>query len=114
MKKVSIEDMKASHPEGTEGVDFRPLIAKNVNAPNFYLRVFDVAPGGHTPGHAHRWEHEMYVVKGKGKVVLGSREVQIKEGDALLIEPDEDHMFVNSSDALLRLICVIPKPDADR
>ena len=114
MKKISIDDMKGEHPDGTVGVEFRPLIAKNVGPPNFYLRIFDVQPGGHTPDHSHPWEHELYVVKGRGKIVLGSGKENIKEGDALLVEPDEKHMFVNDSKSLLRLVCVVPKPESDR
>ena len=114
MKKVSVDGMNAEHPEGTDGVDFRPLIAKNVKAPNFYLRIFDVKPGGHTPDHSHPWEHELFVVKGHGKIILRTGEEGIKEGDALLVEPNEKHMFVNDSNSLLRLVCVVPRPEDDR
>ena len=114
MKKVSMDDMEAAHPEGTVGVDFRPLISKNVNAPNFYLRIFDVSPEGHTPDHSHPWEHELFVVKGRGKIVLASGKVSIEEGDALLVEPGEKHMFLNDSKGILRLVCVVPKPESER
>ena len=113
MKKVSLREMKGTHPEGTVGVDFKPLLAENVSAPNFYLRIFDVRPGGHTFDHAHPWEHEMYVVKGRGKVVLESHEEKIREGDGFLLEPNERHMVVNDSKSLLRLVCVVLKPDTD-
>jgi len=113
MKKINVKAMEATHPEGTVKVDFRPLLAKNVDAPNFYLRTFDVFPGGHTFKHSHPWEHEMYVVKGRGKIVLESGEVKIGEGDAILLEPNEKHMVFNDSGTPLRLVCVIPKPQSD-
>ncbi len=113
MKKVSLRDIAPEHPSGTEGVDFRALLAKNANAPNFYLRIFDVSPGGHTFDHSHSWEHEMYVVKGRGKIVLEPGKEEIREGDAILLEPDEKHMVVNDSRSLLRLVCVVPKPKGD-
>jgi quercetin dioxygenase-like cupin family protein len=56
----------------------------------------------------------LYVVKGRGKIVLGPDRESIKEGDALLVEPDERHMFINDSKSLLRLVCVVPKPESDR
>ncbi len=114
MKKINVKEMKPIHPEGTEGVDFRPLLAKNVAPPNFYLRTFDVAPGGHTFNHSHPWEHEMYVVNGRGKIILESGEQEIKEGDAILLEPAEHHMILNDSKSFLRLVCVVPKPDTDK
>lgn len=110
MKKVSHKDVKGTSPEGTTGVDFRPLLAENVNPPNFFLRVFDIAPGGHTPLHTHTWEHEVFVVSGSGKIVLDRREESITEGDAVFVEPNELHQFVNDSKAGMRMICVIPKP----
>jgi quercetin dioxygenase-like cupin family protein len=110
MKKVSHKDVKGSSPEGTKGVDFRPLLAENVNPPNFYLRVFDISPGGNTPLHRHAWEHEVFVVRGKGKIVLDGREEPLEEGDAVFVEPEELHQFVNGSGAMMRMICVIPRP----
>ena len=110
MKKVSHKDVQGTSPEGTEGVDFRPLLAENVDPPNFYLRVFDIAPSGHTPLHTHAWEHEVFVVSGSGKIVLDKREEAIAEGDAVFVEPNELHQFVNDGKTPMRMICVIPKP----
>lgn len=110
MRKVSLAQVKGTSPEGTKGVDFRPLIAENVSPPNFYLRVFDIAPGGHTPKHAHAWEHEVFVVSGKGRLVLAETEEPLSESDAVYVEPDEMHQFVNDGPEDMRMICVIPKP----
>jgi quercetin dioxygenase-like cupin family protein len=110
MEKVRLDDVEGSSPEGTKGVIFRQLLAKNVNAPNFYLRLFDVEPGGNTPLHAHDWEHEVFVVEGCGKIVLADSEHSLDKGDAVLVQPNETHQFVNDSDSLMRMICVIPRP----
>jgi len=110
MKKVRLNDVEGTSPEGTKGVVFRQLLAKNVDAPNFYLRLFDVEPGGNTPLHAHAWEHEVFVVSGRGKIVLADSEHMLAEGDAVLVQPNETHQFVNDSESLMRMICVIPKP----
>ncbi|UCE81154.1 MAG: cupin domain-containing protein [Methanobacteriota archaeon] len=113
MKKVSQDAVSGSSPEGTKGVVFKQLIAKDAGAPNFYLRIFDVSPGGHTPKHAHDWEHEVYVVKGSGKIVLEAAEEMLSTGDALLVSPGELHQFVNDGSSMLRMICVIPRPEED-
>lgn len=110
MKKINYRDVDGSQPEGTKGVDFKPLIAQNMNPPTFHLRLFDIASGGHTPKHTHEWEHEVFVVSGEGKIVLEDREIRLTEGDAVYVEPKELHQFVNDSEGLLRMICVIPKP----
>lgn len=110
MRKINMNDATAEPLDGTEGVDFKQLIGRSARPPHFYMRLFDISPGGHTPKHAHEWEHEVFVVKGSGKIVLKDREENLTEGDAVYVEPEEIHQFVNSSKSLLRLICVIPKP----
>lgn len=113
MKKVGLKDVEGTSPEGTKGVVFRQLLAKNVDAPNFYLRLFDVEHGGNTPLHAHDWEHEVFVVSGRGKIVLADSEHTLEEGDAVLVQPNETHQFVNDSESLMRMICVIPRPSGE-
>jgi len=49
----------------------RWLIAEKEGAPNFHMRLFEVAPGGSTPHHSHDWEHEIFIVEGAGKLVGG-------------------------------------------
>lgn len=110
MKKVNHKDIDGTSPAGTEGVDFKQLIAKNMEAPHFYMRLVDVLPGGHTERHAHKWEHEVFIVEGWGKIALKDRDEDIIQGDAIFVEQNEVHQFVNSSKSLLRMICVIPRP----
>ena len=113
MKKVNKENVKGASPEGTKGVDFRQLIAKQFEAPHFYMRFFDIAPGGHTPKHSHEWEHEVYVLDGAGKIALKGGKEKLVAGDAVLVEPNELHQFVNDGKEPFKLICVIPKPPGD-
>jgi len=54
--------------EDAKGVTIRVLMGENVGAPTFTMRRFEIAPGGHTPFHAHAWEHEVYILSGTGKV----------------------------------------------
>jgi len=113
MKKVNFKDVEGESLDDTEGVDFKQLIGRSMRPPHFYMRIFEIAPGGHTPKHSHEWEHEVFVVKGNGKIVLKGGEERLKEGDAVYVESEELHQFVNSSKSTLRLICVIPKPDRE-
>ena len=110
MKKVNKDDVEGSSPDGTNGVVFKQLVAEDMGAPNFHMRAFDVAPEGNTPKHSHDWEHEVYVLKGSGKIVLGNGEERISEGDAIFVSPNELHQFVNDGPSELSMICVIPKP----
>lgn len=113
MKKVNYKDVRGECPEDCRKLSFKPLIADKSGAPNFYMRLFEIAPGGNTPKHYHEWEHEVFVVRGEGELVLEGREEKLVEGDAIYVESMELHQFVNSSKSELILICVIPRPKRD-
>ena len=99
--------------EGVKDVWIRWLIGKDSNAPNFYLRQFDIEPGGHTPFHTHPWEHEVYILQGQGQLNTDkdteTNPIPIKKGDFALISPGEKHQFENKGDVSLTFLCIIPR-----
>jgi quercetin dioxygenase-like cupin family protein len=94
--------------EGAAGVKIRWLITKEDGAPNFAMREFELAPGGHTPYHAHDWEHEVYVLEGEGVAVGEDGEHALGPGVAVLVPPGEEHNFKNTGAAPLRFLCLVP------
>jgi quercetin dioxygenase-like cupin family protein len=94
--------------EGAEGVTIRWVITEADGAPNFAMRHFTLAPGGHTPHHSHGWEHEVFVLGGHGKVGGPRGETTIVPGTVILIPPHEEHHFVNDGDGLLTFLCLVP------
>ena len=96
--------------EGAVNVKMRMLIGPDDNAPTFHMRQFEVAPGGNTPHHKHDFEHEVYIVKGKGKVKSELGDRSILEGDVVYVPPGEPHQFINDSDNPLTFLCLIPAP----
>ena len=109
MKIKHKDDVTAQVPQhdGIKGVRMRAMITDKDGAENFALRVFEVEPHGNTPYHTHAWEHEVYVLKGSGNVKRENDSVEISEGMALFVEPNEIHSFV-AGDSGLSFICVIP------
>ncbi len=93
---------------GAEGVTIRVLMGDNVNAPNFAMRRFEIAPGGGTPYHSHPWEHEVYVLAGKGKVRRKGGETELEAGSFVFVPPEEEHNFVNTGAAPFSFLCVVP------
>src|SRR5258708_1652614 len=69
------------------GVEMRPLITQAEGAPRFGMRVFTLEPAGHTPYHAHEWEHEVYVLAGTGVVRSKDGERPLQAGDSLFVAP---------------------------
>ncbi|MBN1344935.1 MAG: cupin domain-containing protein [Phycisphaerae bacterium] len=94
--------------EGAKGAHVRWLISQKDGAPTFAMRLFEVAPGGHTPHHAHPYEHEVFVVEGAGIAVSADGERPFNTGDALFVPADEMHQFRNTSRGVCKFLCMIP------
>lgn len=92
------------------GVTIRWVISEKDGAPNYALRVIEVAPGGHTPHHAHWFEHENFVIEGQGTVTIGQGTYPIAPGDVVFVPGDVKHQYVNTGDRPLKFLCGIPMP----
>ena len=90
------------------GVIKREVITANDGAPNFCMRIFEVEPERSTPSHSHQWEHEVFVLSGRGIVIGEQGEKPIERDSVIFIAPNEHHCFVNTGTYPLRFICVIP------
>ncbi len=88
----------------------RYLIDERQGADNFYLRVYEVGPGGQTPYDQHPHEHEVFVLKGRAKLLTRENNVtveqEVREGDAIFIPSNEVHQFLNEGAEVFRMICV--------
>ncbi len=94
--------------EGATGCRVRWLIGEGDKAPNFAMREFEVEPGGHTPKHFHDYEHEVYVVAGRGAIVDGDVEKPLNAGDVVFVSPNDVHQFRNTGTEPMRFLCLIP------
>jgi len=101
--------VSAVEGQGAEGVRIRWLIGKDDGAPNFYMRLFTVAPGGHTPLHSHKWEHEVYILAGQGVVRTADGRTAVAAGDVVFVTGGELHQFANVGGAELKFLCLVPK-----
>ena len=98
--------------EGSQGCQVRWLMDEKQGAPNFAMRQFEVAPGGHTPRHSHPYEHEIFVLEGEGVVLEGEVEHPLRAGDFVLVTPDEVHQFRNTGSTPLKFLCLVPNSSA--
>lgn len=94
--------------EGASKLKVRWLIAKETGAPNFAMRLFEMAPGGHSPLHSHPWEHEVFVLEGEGVIVGDEGEKRFKAGYVVFVPPGERHQFRNDGDKPLKFLCLVP------
>jgi len=94
--------------EDARGLAVRWLISEKEGAPNFFMRLFEVEPGGHSPRHKHDYEHEIFILEGEGVALLGGKEHEIGPGYALYVPPNAEHQLRSTGKGPLRFLCLIP------
>ncbi len=77
-------------------------------APYYALRMIEIEPGGTSPHHSHPFEHENFVVEGKGKVNIYGKWYDLKPGDVIFVPADAMHQYVNAGENTFRFLCGIP------
>ncbi len=107
--------MKVRHYREVEPSNEAPGVALHTvipagEAPNFAMRVIEVAAGSSTPFHSHDWEHEVFVLSGKGRVRGPEGERDLTPDQAVFVPPGEEHCFMNAGDEVFRFVCCIPNP----
>lgn len=109
-KVVRVSEIEASkvEQEGAEKAWIKWLISEKDGAPNFSMRLFEIESGGRTPLHSHPWEHEVFILEGKCKVILGEDEKILEAGYAVYIPSNLRHSFINIGEGSLRFLCLIP------
>jgi quercetin dioxygenase-like cupin family protein len=92
--------------KGAEKVQVKYLINKPAGAQNFYLTYYSVEKGGHTPLDNHVNEHEVFIMRGRGRLVGADEEHELTPGDAIYIKSNEVHQLVNTGEEQLEFLCV--------
>ncbi|KPJ61333.1 MAG: hypothetical protein AMS15_06020 [Planctomycetes bacterium DG_23] len=119
MRIVNFKNVPAEEvEEGAKGVLIRWLIRDADGAENFFMRHFEIAPGGHTPRHSHPWEHEVFILEGKGIVLGAEGEKEFSPGDVIFVPAGEEHQFRNPSlvagtarEKSVAFLCLIPSKE---
>lgn len=94
--------------DGIRDVTMRLMVGRKDGAPTFAMRHFTVGPGGHTPRHQHNYEHEIFIIAGRGRAEYDGAFHEIAAGDVLFVEPNRMHQFVNTDAEPLQFLCFVP------
>lgn len=110
MKIKQYTEVQPTHFDNDQAktIDARVVLGKNDGANNFYMRVFEIAPGGHTPRHSHAWEHEMFVYSGEGEIFGNGQWQPLQPGKVVFIPGNEEHQMQNPGKELLIVVCLVP------
>jgi quercetin dioxygenase-like cupin family protein len=102
MKVSKLEDTPTT--EGHGGAVMREVITAKDGAPNFAMRIIEVKPGSTTPSHSHDWEHEVFILSGRGIVKGEKGDKEIAKDSVVYIPPNEHHCLVSTGDEPLRFV----------
>ena len=108
VKKIMEMPPQEVNMDGVKNTTIRKVFTSKDGAPTFAMRLFEVAPGGHTPLHTHPHEHEVYIVEGKATMQMKDASKVLEAGDAVFVPPQALHQFRNDSDQSLRFLCFVP------
>lgn len=108
MTNISNVEEEVVEIEGVEKTAVQWLINEKVGAKNFAMRRFTMQAQGVIPLHTHDWEHEVYVLKGKGTVLYEDQERPVGENDVVFVPSAKSHGFRNDSEDDFVFLCVIP------
>ena len=98
--------------DGAKDVTMKILIGPDDGSENIIVRLFTIAPGGHTPYHTHDFEHLVQARSGRGVVVDAAGDTQeLVSGRSVFVAPNEKHQFANPFDDPFELTCTIPNPE---
>ncbi len=77
----------------------------------FHMRYFEIAPGGYSSLEKHEHSHAVTVIRGRGKVILGDKVMELKFLDTVYVSPHTPHQFINDGEEEFGFLCVV---DAER
>lgn len=110
MHKINIDEIpeKSINRKYMEGVSIRYLIVEEFKAPNFEMRYFELEKGTKTSFDKHGYEHEVFILRGEGKLIVNGKEFELRPNDAILIEPWEVHQLFQVGDDPFGFLCIVP------
>lgn len=107
-KSGEFDKKKVTDLEGAENVEKEVLLGKPEGVETFAMRRFTLDNNGQTPYHSHEWEHEVYVLNGKGKIKKQDGEEELSAGDVVYVPSGVTHQFVSETEGL-SFLCLVPK-----
>jgi quercetin dioxygenase-like cupin family protein len=78
------------------------ILSTKDGVPNYVMLYNgDMTPGAvshpESGGHAHPWEHTVYILEGYGTLFCDGKEYTVAEGDGVLVPPNSFHQWRNTS-----------------
>ena len=85
------------------------MITTEKGAENFELRYVEIPVNGKSSYGKHPHEHEVFIVKGSGKIKGINYEQKLEPMIAVFVPGDEEHQWINNGNEPFGFICVVPR-----
>ncbi|HEX3018990.1 MAG TPA: cupin domain-containing protein [Chitinispirillaceae bacterium] len=86
--------------DGTSGIDAE-------------LRYFEISPGGYSTLESHKHVHQVLILRGTGRALIGNKIFDLKPHDCFEIGPNRWHQFQASPKGPFGFLCLV-KNERDR
>jgi len=108
---VGYSDETAGTPLSGDGI--RDVVKKVLIAPadgweGWCMRLFELAPAGHTPRHRHDWPHINVVLGGAGALHVDGVDHALRAGAYAYVPAGALHQFAAADDQGLSFVCIVP------
>ena len=97
-------DIQAYSKPGKGDITKRVLVGTDEGAQGISMRFFEVPPLRSSANENHSEQHQVYIVTGEGKVLLGDEWHDFSAGDVVFVPGGEQHQFRNTGDGVLRFL----------
>lgn len=84
--------------EGAIRVKVRHLIDEHHGSGKVVLNLYSIEKGGHTPLERHEYEHQAYILKGKGALKKEQETMPLREGNVIHVPSNALHQFINENE----------------
>ncbi len=107
MVDISNEDIMCNTKSGNK---IYWMLTVEKGAQGFELRYIEIPPGGKSSYGSHYHEHEVFVVRGEGRIKGQYPEKVLMPGTAVFVPGNEEHQWINArSDEPFGFVCVVPR-----
>ena len=70
MKVMNYKEAELKAEKAAKGAGIRWLLSERDGETEMAMRVIEIEAGGQTPDHSHSWEHQVFMLKGEGRVTV--------------------------------------------
>jgi mannose-6-phosphate isomerase-like protein (cupin superfamily) len=82
------------------------ILLEEGDAPGGELSItwVDVEPGGEQKPHSHGPQQVYVITRGSGRMKVGDKEREVREGQMVFIPPETEHGIVNTGEGVLTYV----------